>query len=402
MQASTLVAKKRDGEALAEEEIRFLVQGYVSGDIPDYQMSAFLMAVFFVGMTHEETAHLTRAMLESGEVIDLSGVKGPLIDKHSTGGVGDKVSLVLAPLAAACGLKVPMMSGRSLGHTGGTLDKLESIVGYRTDLSADRFRQGVEEIGYAMTGQSDRIAPADRKMYALRDVTGTVESIPLITGSILSKKVAEGADGLVFDVKAGSGAFMKDLDGARALARSLRETAAALGRKVSVVVTDMGEPLGRMVGNFLEVKESIQCLQEEGPADLMEVTLRLTAEMLVLGGVRSSLSEALELCRARIADGAAWEVFLRNVEFQGGDVEVVGHPEKGPKASLFESLLAETDGWVRRIDAYGIGRAATLLGAGRLRREDAVLPAVGIELKKKVGERVEKGGPLCMVYAEQR
>jgi pyrimidine-nucleoside phosphorylase len=402
MQAAFLIRKKRDGKILTEEEIRFLVNGYVGGDIPDYQISALLMAVYYRGMNFEEAGFLTRAMLESGDVIDLSDIKGPLIDKHSTGGVGDKVSLILAPLAAACGISVPMMSGRSLGHTGGTLDKLESIPGYRTDLTVERFIEGVRKTGFAMTGQSETIVPADRKMYALRDVTATIESVPLITASILSKKIAEGAEGLVFDVKTGAGAFMKTLEDANELAQSLYKTGKSLGKKVSVVITGMDEPLGNMVGNFLEVREVIQSLGGEGPDELMEVILRLTARMLLLGGISTSLQEAEELCRRRISDGSAWEKFCENVKFQGGDLNVINHPEKGPRASIMESLLSEKEGYVERIDAYNVGMAATLLGAGRTRKEDPVLPGVGVELRKKKGDSVKQGDILCLIHAENR
>lgn len=321
MRPVELIVKKREGGSFTEAEIDFLVGGFTRGEIPDYQFSALLMAIVLKGMSPEETALLTRAMIRSGEVIDLAGVPGPLVDKHSTGGVGDKISLVLAPLAAACGLRVPMMSGRSLGHTGGTLDKLEAIPGFRTDLSRERFVQALEQVGFAMIGQSEAVVPADRKMYALRDVTGTVESIPLITASIMSKKFAEGAEALVFDVKCGSGAFMKSLEDARALAGSLVRTGAGLGRKVVAVLSDMDQPLGRKVGNFLEVEETIDCLKGRGPRDVMDLTHRLVAWMLVAGGVCPGVPEGEQVSRARLADGSAWKLFLKSVHFQGGDVE---------------------------------------------------------------------------------
>ena len=292
MRAVDLIVKKRQGQSLSDEEISFLIGGYVAGDIPDYQMSSLAMAVFFKGMSAEETGYLTRAMIDSGDTIDLSAIRAPLVDKHSTGGVGDKVSLILAPLAAACGCTVPMMSGRALGHTGGTLDKLESIPGYRTDLSVERFTDLLKATGFAMTGQSEQIVPADRKLYALRDVTGTVESIPLITASIMSKKFAEGAQSLVFDVKCGSGAFMKTLDDARELAESLVRTGNSLGRRIRAVISDMEQPLGLMVGNFLEVREVAAVLQGGGPEDLIDLTIRLTAHMLILAGLHSDLQSA--------------------------------------------------------------------------------------------------------------
>jgi pyrimidine-nucleoside phosphorylase len=399
MRAVDLIVKKREGGALSREEIDFLVQGYVSGTVPDYQMSALAMAIFFRGLSFEETGFLTRAMIDSGQTVDLAGLPGPMVDKHSTGGVGDKVSLILAPLAAACGCRVPMMSGRALGHTGGTLDKLESIRGYRTDLSLERFRQVLADCGYAMTGQSERIVPADRLLYALRDVTGTVESIPLITASIMSKKFAEGAQSFVFDVKCGSGAFMKTPESARQLAVSLVRTGSSLRRRIRAVISDMDQPLGRTVGNFLEVREVIDCLRGRGPADLMQLTLRLTAHMLVLGGIRSDLAAAEELCRARIAEGSAWTLFLRNAELQGGDTEVLLDPARGPRARHIEPLRAQKSGYVARIDAYPVGLASGLLGASRSRKEDEVLSEVGIELVRTAGDSVRAGEEICLLHA---
>ncbi|MHB0897905.1 MAG: thymidine phosphorylase, partial [Spirochaetales bacterium] len=285
MRAVEIITKKRSGLALSDEEIGFIIEGYVSGSIPEYQVSALLMAIFYKGMTPNETASLTSRMLRSGDVMDLSGIPGPFVDKHSTGGVGDKISLPLAPIVAACGAKVPMMSGRALGHTGGTLDKLESIPGYRTVLDLPAFRAGILADGYAMTGQTARVVPADKKLYALRDVTATVESIPLITASILSKKVAEGADALVFDVKSGPGAFMKTFDEARALAKSLVNTGTAMGKKIVALITDMSNPLGRTVGNFFEIEETLDCLEGKGPADVMELVDRLGAWMLIVSGI---------------------------------------------------------------------------------------------------------------------
>jgi pyrimidine-nucleoside phosphorylase len=401
MRAVDLIVKKRQGRELSEEEISFLIRGYVAGGIPDYQMSSLAMAVFFEGMSAEETGYLTRAMIDSGTTIDLGGIRGPLVDKHSTGGVGDKVSLVLAPLAAACGCIVPMMSGRALGHTGGTLDKLESIPGYRTDLSVERFTELLESTGFAMTGQSEQIVPADRKLYALRDVTGTVESIPLITASIMSKKFAEGAESLVFDVKCGSGAFMKTLEDARELAVSLVRTGNSLGRRIRAVISDMDQPLGLMIGNFLEVREVVEVLRGGGPKDLIDLTLRLTAHMLILAGLQPDLKSAEEQCRGKLEDGSAWDKFLENVELQGGDVRAVQEGAGGPRAPLIEPVEAGESGFVQRIDAYQIGIAAGLLGASREKKEDAVLPDVGIELKKVQGDAVEAGETLCLVHGRE-
>jgi pyrimidine-nucleoside phosphorylase len=400
MRAVDLIVKKRDGASFSPEEIDFLVDGYVRGAIPDYQVSALLMAILWRGMSFPETAGLTQAMIRSGEVIDLSGVPGPLVDKHSTGGVGDKVSLILAPLAAACGIRVPMMSGRSLGHTGGTLDKLESIPGYRTDLPRERFIRGLLDVGFAMIGQSESVVPADRKMYALRDVTGTVESIPLITASIMSKKFAEGAQSLVFDVKSGSGAFMKGIEEARALAESLVRTGRSLGRGVTAVITDMDQPLGRKIGNFLEVEESVDCLTGKGPRDLTDLTIRLAAWMLVLGGVCARLPDGEEMARGKLSDGSAWKKFLDNVEFQGGDTECVMNTAKGPRARIIRPLTSEGEGFVGRVDAYKVGVASVVLGAGRSRKEDAVLPGVGITLLKVQGDRVRRGEELALLHGD--
>jgi pyrimidine-nucleoside phosphorylase len=398
MRAVDLIVKKRDGGVLSWEEIEFLIGGYVRGEVPDYQIASLAMAVFFRGMSFAETAFLTRAMIASGDSIDLSGVPGSLVGKHSTGGVGDKVSLILAPLAAACGCVVPMMSGRALGHTGGTLDKLESIPGYRTDLSVERFREVLVACGFAMIGPSQRIVPADRLLYALRDVTGTVESIPLITASIMSKKFAEGAQSLVFDVKCGSGAFMKSQADARALAVSLARTGASLGRRVRAVISDMDQPLGRMVGNFLEVRECVEVLQGRGPEDLARLTSRLTAHMLVLGGLAPDVSTAEALCRARLQDGSAWRRFLANVEAQGGRSEALLDPAKGPRAPRTLALRAQRGGYLARLEAYRFGLASGLLGASRSRKEDPVLPEVGIQLLKIAGDPVREGEELCLLH----
>ncbi|RKX84324.1 MAG: thymidine phosphorylase [Spirochaetes bacterium] len=400
MRAIDVILKKRDGKVLTEKEINYFIQAYTKDEIPDYQASAFLMAVFFKGMSFQESSMLTMAMINSGDVYDLSNVKKPLVDKHSTGGVGDKVSIILAPLAAACGVTVPMMSGRGLGHTGGTLDKLESIPGYSTQLNVDRFKEGLNRIGFCMIGQSEKIVPADRKMYALRDVTGTVESIPLITASILSKKFVEGAEALVFDVKCGSGAFMKNIDDATLLANSLVQTGTELGKQVIAVISDMNNPLGRMVGNFLEVRESIECLKGAGDKDLTELTLKLASWMVVAGGIRDNQETAEKLCIEKLKDGSAFKKFLENVKFQGGSTDVVENPDKGPKSRHKLEIKSNSKGYIKGIDAYKIGRASVILGAGRAKKEDDVLPGVGIEILKREGDRVKKGDTLCILHID--
>lgn len=408
MRALDLIIKTRNGESLSRDEMRFLIRGYVAGEIPEYQISSWLMAVYFSGMSKEEAAWLTREMIDSGDTIDLAGLPGPLVDKHSTGGVGDKVSLILAPMAAACGLQVPMMSGRALGHTGGTLDKLESIPGYSTAISQKRFREIIHSVGYAMTGQSERIVPADRKLYALRDVTGTVESVPLITTSILSKKFAEGAESLIFDVKTGRGAFMKTPEAARELASYLVETGRSLERQVIAVMTNMDNPLGYMIGNFLEVEESARCLRGETPqgrleedprsADLMAVTIRLTAWMLVAGGKAKNVAEGEAKCREVLENGEAWKHFLANVREQGGDIEDFLGRIGSWRGEHSRQITAPQSGVLTEIDAYRLGMTAVYLGVGRSKADDEVLPHVGIELLRKPGERVEKGEALCTLY----
>ncbi|MDR1507522.1 MAG: thymidine phosphorylase [Treponema sp.] len=403
MRAVDIIANKRDGKELSREEIQFLVDGYVAGSIPDYQVSSWAMAVYFNGMTPGETAALTGAMLASGRVMDLSGIPGPLVDKHSTGGVGDKTSLILAPLAAALGIRDPMMSGRALGHTGGTLDKLESIPGYRTNLSIEEFRAFLKKDGFAMTGQTKDVVPADRLLYALRDVTATVESIPLITASILSKKAAEGADALVFDVKYGSGAFMKEATEGEKLARSLVAAGEAMGKKIIALLTDMDEPLGNMVGNFLEVEESLDCLEGRGPADLMEVTLELAARMAVLGKKAAGAKEGRELCEACLASGKPKEKFLANVASQGGDVkkllELRGNWRSPFMAEVRARPPAGRDVYITRIDAFKVGHAAVSLGVGRGRIEDTVSPTAGVQFHKKRGDKVRSGGAVMTVWA---
>lgn len=402
MRAVEVITKKRSGQELTEAEIRFLIEGYTKGEIPDYQMSAWTMAVFFQGMSFQETGFLTRAMIDSGDVLHLDGIAGPLVDKHSTGGVGDKVSLVLAPLAAACGLRVPMMSGRALGHTGGTLDKLDAIPGFKTALSQEKIREGLLTVGYIMTGQSQEVVPADRLLYALRDVTATVESVPLITASILSKKFAEGAEALIFDVKAGRGAFMDSLEKAQALALSLTETARSLGRKAVAVLTDMGQPLGRMTGNFLEVEESILCLRNQGPADLMALTYRQVAWMLVAGGLVKTVEQGEALARKKLEDGSALRKWEQSVAFQGGDVALLNAQLGVRRAKLSGVITAPAEGWHGGWDALECGLAATALGAGRNKKEDKVLPEVGLEFLAKRGDPLKKGAPVLKVWADSQ
>lgn len=405
MRAVDIIMKKRGsilnpkGSELSKEELDFLINGYVKGDIPDYQISSWLMAVYFNGMTFAETGLLTEIMLHSGDVIDLSGLTGPFVDKHSTGGVGDKISLPLAPMVAACGVKVPMMSGRALGHTGGTLDKLDSITGYKSQIPPEEFKTYLQKTGFAMTGQTKQIVPADRLLYALRDVTGTVESIPLITASILSKKVAEGSEALVFDVKYGSGAFMKTKEAATELATSLVKTAQAMGKKASALITNMNTPLGYKTGNFLEIEETVECLQGKGPADVMELTYALGVEMLILGGITNSKEKALELCKEAISSGKALELFLENVALQGGNPDKLMEEVGKRRSSHKREIFATEDGYLK-IDAFKAGLAGVTLGVGRNRTEDAVCPDAGFILHKKEGDSVKKGELLMEVFGK--
>ncbi len=397
MRTVDILRRKRSGMELRDEEILFLVEGFTSGEIPRYQISAFLMAVCLQGMSENETLSLTRRMLESGVMLDFADVEAAKIDKHSTGGVGDKTSLVLVPLAASAGLAVPMITGRGLGHTGGTLDKLESIPGFDVRLDRKRFHDVVKVVGCAIVGQTDDIAPADRKLYALRDVTATIDSLPLITGSILSKKLAEGISGLVLDVKAGSGAFMKTVDDAEALARLLLSTAARMERQAVALITNMSQPLGELVGNSLEVEESIAVLKNEGPEDLTELAVLLTAHMLVLGGVAPSLEEADRQTRAELTSGRGLEKFVEMVRAQGGDARVADTAGL-PRARLSKPVRAARRGFVNAIDTEAVGTAAMLLGAGRQRIEDTIDPAAGLVVHKKIGNEVREGDPLVTCH----
>ncbi len=407
MRAVDVITKKRGnllnpkGEELSREEIEFIINGYVEGKIPDYQISALLMAIYFNGMTFEETGVLTNTMLHSGETMDLSSIKdkAPFVDKHSTGGVGDKISLPLAPLAAACGVYVPMMSGRALGHTGGTLDKLESIDGYRVGLSPEEFVKILKDGGYAMTGQTKAIAPADRLLYALRDVTGTVESIPLITASILSKKVAEGSDCFVLDVKYGSGAFMKTPQAAEDLANCMVNTLKAMGKKSVAILTSMQTPLGRKVGNFLEIEESVDILQGKGPEDVRELTILFGAWMCLLGGKAKTVEEGRALCQKAIDDGSALQKFFENVAAQGGNVEKLKADLNVRRSPHKKELFAEKDGFIY-IDAYKCGIASCSLGVGRNRTDEAVCPDAGMILHKVSGDMVKKGDLIMEVFGK--
>jgi len=398
MRTVDLIQRKRDGEELAPDEIEFLVEGYTSGDIPDYQMSAFLMAVFYTGMSDREVTRLTDCMLRSGDLVDLSSVPGVKVDKHSTGGVGDKTSLIVAPLAAAAGVVVPMMSGRALGYTGGTLDKLESIPGFRTNLSTDEFRKQLTEQGLCFIGQTERLAPADGKLYALRDVSGSVESIPLIASSIMSKKLAEGVDALVLDVKVGNGAFLKKQVDARRLAQMMVSIGRPRDKKVQALITDMSQPLGYAVGNALEVMEASQTLQNAGPTDLTRLSIELAARMIYLGKKAGTLEEARRTAEQLLVDGSGYQKFKDVVAAQGGNPQALDKFELLPNATGMREITSPRGGYVSLIDAEDIGKASNMIGAGRDKKDDAIDPAVGIILEVKVGEKVDAGSVLCRIY----
>jgi pyrimidine-nucleoside phosphorylase len=398
MRIVDLIRKKRDGNELTREEINYIVAAYTREEIPDYQVAAWLMAICLRGMSKVELTALTEALLQSGEVLDLFSLAGVKVDKHSTGGVGDKTSLILAPIVAAGGLKVPMISGRGLGHTGGTLDKLESIPGFNVNLSLDQFMHALEVCGCGLIGQTKEIAPADKKLYALRDVTGTVESPYLICASIMSKKLAEGIDALVLDVKTGSGAFMKKEEDAVYLAELMVETGRRMGKKMVALITDMDQPLGRAVGNALEVVECFDVLRGEGPADLRELSIELSAWMFYLGGRSETVSAGKELSAELIATGAGLEKFREIIRLQGGDPCVVDDPKRLPQAANKIEILSGATGYVASIACEQIGTASVVLGGGREKKEDSVDPAVGIMLHKKVGDAVAQGEPICTVY----
>lgn len=399
MRAVDIIAKKRDGLSLTDEEIAFLVQGYARGEIPDYQAAAWLMAVYLQGMTEEEIIALTMAMVRSGEVVDLSGLGAPVVDKHSTGGVGDKTTLIVAPLVAALGLPVAKMSGRGLGFSGGTLDKLESIPGMRVALSLEEFLETVRRTGIVVAGQTAHLVPADGKLYALRDVTATVASIPLIASSIMSKKIAGGAKAIVLDVKVGRGAFMEDLTSARELARLMMRIGERVGRRVTAILSDMNQPLGLAVGNALEVAEAIETLKGAGPRDLVEHCLMVASEMAVLGHAARDMNEARQALERALASGAALERFRLWISGQGGDPRVVDDLTLLPQAPYRWPVLAPREGYLSALDAQEIGIIAVMLGAGRARKEDTVDPRVGIVLAHKVGDYVRSGEPLGVIYA---
>ena len=401
MRVVDLIEKKQAGLALSQEEINFLIAGYTDGTIPDYQMSALAMAIYFQGMTEEEASYLTMAMVKSGDEIDLSAIHGVKVDKHSTGGVGDTTTLVLAPLVAACGVPVAKMSGRGLGHTGGTTDKLEAIPGFSVTLSPQDFIDHVNRYKIAVVGQSGNLTPADKKLYALRDVTGTVQSIPLIASSIMSKKIAAGADAIVLDVKTGEGAFMKTLADAEALAHTMVKIGHQVGRKTLAVISDMSQPLGYMIGNALEVKEAIQTLQGQGPEDLTELCLVLGGQMLLAANRVTSLEEGKALLQEQIDSGRALEVFKTFLANQGGDTRIVDKLDLLPQARYHIPFLAQSSGLVSQWVADEVGVAAMMLGAGRETKEDIIDPAVGIELCAKVGDPIQEGQPLAILHSNR-
>ncbi len=401
MNPTEIILKKRGGGKLSREELQFIVNGYINGTIPDYQMSAFLMAVYFQKMDFEETTTLTDIMLRSGSIVKLSRIGGVKIDKHSTGGVGDKVSLILAPMVAACGVPVPMISGRGLGHTGGTLDKLESIPGFRSSLSLPEFEAVLAEVGVAMIGQTGEIAPADKKMYALRDVTGTVECTPLIASSIMSKKLAEGIDALVLDVKTGRGAFMRTREDAMELANTLIAVGEQFGKRTVGFLTDMSQPIGYAIGNWNEVVECIDCMKGKDVPDLMKLTYVLGGAMVHLGGKSKSVEEGMALCREAVQTGRAFRKFREMVGRQGGDATFIDHPDKYPRSKIVVEVRSSSAGYVGSIDALECGFASLTLGAGRTKVDDAIDPKAGILLKKKVGDHVENNDILAVLSTDK-
>lgn len=402
MTAYEIISKKRDGLELTAEEIAFMVEGFTREDIPDYQMSAFLMAVFLKGMTEAETLALTKTMLHSGETIDLSAIPGTKVDKHSTGGVGDKVSIILAPIVAAAGVPLPMISGRGLGHTGGTLDKLESIPGFRVDYSIDEFRDKMARIGVCLIGQTPTLVPADKKMYALRDVTATIQSIPLITASIMSKKLAEGIDALVLDVKTGKGAFMQEYEDAERLAKGLIAVGEQFGKPTVAYITNMNEPLGFKIGNWLEIEECLEALRGNGPADLMEVTHQLCGAMIYLGKKAPSIDAGMEQSKELIKSGKAWQKFREIVREQEGDVSFIENPTQYPQSKYSAAVRAQRSGIIQSIDSLEVGLTAVSLGAGRNTSADGIDPKAGIILHKKSAAGVKEGEEIMTFFTDKK
>ncbi|MBB5172986.1 pyrimidine-nucleoside phosphorylase [Texcoconibacillus texcoconensis] len=402
MRIVDIIEKKRDGNSLTEEEINFFVEGYTKGDVPDYQASALAMAIYFQDMDEREKAAITKAMMYSGDTIDLSEIEGIKVDKHSTGGVGDTTTLILAPLVASVGVPVAKMSGRGLGHTGGTVDKMEAVPGFHVEIEKQQFVDLVNNNGLAVMGQSENLTPADKKLYSLRDVTGTVNSIPLIASSIMSKKLAAGADSIVLDVKTGSGAFMKSLEDSKALAEAMVHIGKELGRQTTAVISDMNQPLGYMVGNALEVKEAAYTLRGDGPTDLTELCLTLGSHMVVLAEKAKTTDEARKMLEDAIKSGAAMEKFEQFLDAQGGDSSVIRDLNRLPVAEHTIEVTASKDGYVSEIVADEIGTAAMMLGAGRATKDSEIDLAVGIELKKKIGDAVKKGEPLAIMHANNK
>lgn len=397
----SIIRKKREGKPLSKEEIQFLIHSYTADQIPDYQMSAFLMASFLKGLNSEEAAALTYSMLHSGIIVDLSHISGKKVDKHSTGGVGDKLSLILAPIVASCGVPVPMISGRGLGHSGGTLDKLESIPGFTVDITLDRYKEIIQKHNLVLAGQTEEIAPADKRLYALRDVTATVESIPLIAGSIMSKKLAEGIDALVLDVKFGSGAFMKNIDDATELAETLVSIGEQFGKETIAYLTNMNQPLGNAIGNWLEVKESIDCLRGNGPDDVMEITHLLAGTMIYLGNKAGSVEDGIEMSHKAIENGSAFQKWVDIVEEHGGDIRVIKNPEQYPIATFEVPVPSPRSGVITEMDTYSMGMISMELGAGRRSKEDDVDPQAGFILHKKIGAKVERNETFATLYTNK-
>ncbi len=402
MNVVDLIRKKRDGNALEKDEINFLISGYCKNKIPDYQFSCFLMATYLMGMTSEETSHLTNAMLHSGKVLNLSSIPGVKIDKHSTGGVGDKTSLIIAPIVAAAGIKVPMISGRGLGHTGGTLDKLESIPGFRTNLSISEYKKVLKKCGAVLIGQTKDIAPADKLIYSLRDVTATVESIPLITASIMSKKLAEGIDGLVLDIKTGNGAFMKEEKDAEELAKSLVSTAKSFDKNVIALITDMNQPLGNYIGNWFEVYEAIEILKGEKDNDLYNLCIKLAGTMIYLGESSLTVEEGERSAKEQIKNGRAFEKFIEIAKAQNGEVKYLYNPEKYKKPKFKKVIKSTEDGFLNSVNTFEIGIAAVELGAGRLKLDDEIDPKAGIKFNFKIGDKINKGEIIAELYSDNK